>query len=475
MLLFSAVPFVIAAFYTLPVNDDFSNTLMWKNVTSGKEYWKIAFGQMSNIYMTWQGTYTGNLVLYSLGVFYHWGVSGIRIFAVINIVLFLGALFYLTYMIMTYVVKMKTWFSVGIVYGVLCICFFGARIHNEFFYFHTASCMYTIPLAFGALSVGMALKEIMGEKRSIGNKIGSVVFGILGCGGALQIPAAICFAYLLLLIWSFFHKKDRFKEVILMFIVVLAGALGNALAPGNFVRQASMTYTKGGGFHILQSVKYSLYMSIGELYYIITNTYFWLVFWIAFLCFYDKIPTYKINKFNGPIGVLLTMIIGSVITNFPMAIGRASTYMDNRGYSTLDLFLIIGLLFFLYALMNYLKSKLKIGFGEKEIFISIMCISIGFIGCQGDMDFFKTPSFLCVEELKEKKIQQSAAEWINVFEYLENSQEDEVVLPYPLYSQDIILTIDMEDWPEYWVNHDLAEYYQKTAIYYSDSAESLNE
>ena len=193
-----------------------------------------------------------------------------------------------------------------------------------------------------------------------------MVFGILGCGGTLQIPAAICFVYLLLLIWSFFYKRDRFKEMVLIFILILAGALGNALAPGNFVRQARMTYTKGGGFHIIQSIKYSFYMSIQEIYYIITNTYFLFVFWIAFLCFYHKIPTYKINMFNGPAGVLLTVIIGSVITNFPMAVGRASTYMDNRGYSTLDLFLIIGLLFFLYALVNYLKNKMKIDFEKKK-------------------------------------------------------------------------------------------------------------
>ena len=102
-------------------------------------------------------------------------------------------------------------------------------------------------------------------------------------------------------------------------------------------------------------------------------------------------------------------------------------------------------------------------------------MSIGFISCQGRMNFLETPSFLCIEELKEKKIQQSAREWINVFEYLENCQESEVVLPYPVYKQDIILNVEMEDWPEYWVNHDLAEYFQKTAIYYSDSAEPLNE
>ena len=167
MLLLSAVPFVIASFYTLPVNDDFSNSLMWKGVSSGKEYWEISFGQMSNIYMTWQGTYTGNLILYSVGAFYRWGVSGIRIFAVINIILFLGALFYLTYMVMAYVVKVKTWFYVGIVYGVLDICFFWTRIHSEFFYFHTASCMYTIPLAMGAVSIGMALKEIMGGEKEL--------------------------------------------------------------------------------------------------------------------------------------------------------------------------------------------------------------------------------------------------------------------------------------------------------------------
>lgn len=184
MLLFSAVPFVIAAFYTLPLNDDFSNSLMWKDIISQKEYWEIAFRQMNTTYMTWQGTYTGNLILYSLGCMYRWGVDGIRIFSVLDILLFLGAMFYLTYMVMKYIFKIKSWFTTGIVYGIFCFCFFGTRIHNEIFYFHTASCMYTVPLAFGAFSIGMALKEILGEK-SQGSMVGSVFFGVMACGGGV--------------------------------------------------------------------------------------------------------------------------------------------------------------------------------------------------------------------------------------------------------------------------------------------------
>lgn len=473
LLFLSAVPFLIAATYTLPVNDDISNALLWKDVVSTKGYWEVAFGQMKEIYMTWQGTYTGNLILYSLGVFYHWGVWGIRIFAVFNFLIFLGALFYLTYMVMTYVIGAKAWFQVGIVYGVLCVCFFGVRVHCEFFYFHTVACMYTIPISFGAISIGMALKEIMREKRSLRNKVFCIIFGILGCGGTLQIPAAICFVYLLLLIWSFFHRRERFKEALLIFLSVLAGALGNALAPGNFERQALMTLTKGGGFHVFQAVKYSVYMTMQEMYYIIKDTYFLFIFWIAFLCFYSKFLVYKVNKFNGPVGVLITVIVGSTITNFPMAIGRASTYMDNRGYSTLDLFLIIGLLFFLYASMNALKSKLQISFAKKDIFIFAMCLSVGFISYQEHMDLFSTPPFLCIEELKEGKIQQSAEEWLNVLEHLENSEESEIVLPYPQYNQSIIPIMTLEDWPEFWVNYDLAEYYQKDSIYYSENAEPI--
>lgn len=471
MLLFSAVPFVIAAFYTLPLNDDFSNSLMWKDIISQKEYWEIAFRQMNTTYMTWQGTYTGNLILYSLGCMYRWGVDGIRIFSVLDILLFLGAMFYLTYMVMKYIFKIKSWFTTGIVYGIFCFCFFGTRIHNEIFYFHTASCMYTVPLAFGAFSIGMALKEILGEK-SQGSMVGSVFFGVMACGGALQIPAAVCFIYLLIVIWSFLYRKERFKEALLMFGLVLAGALGNALAPGNFVR-ASLSYIEGERFQIFRAVKYSVYMTVQEIYFLIKDTYFLFIFWVVFLCFYNKILPYKCNAFNSSVSVLLMVVIGSVITNFPMALGRVSTYMDNRGHSVSDLFLIIGFLFFLHTLINDLKCRMKIILRRKEFLICIICLSASFISYQEHLDFFTTPPFLCIKELKEGKIQQSAEEWIKVLEYLENSEENEIMLPYPHYNQSIILTMSLEDWPEFWVNRDLAEYYQKDAIYYSDNAEPI--
>ena len=60
-----------------------------------------------------------------------------------------------------------------------------------------------------------------------------------------------------------------------------------------------------------------------------------------------------------------------------------------------------------------------------------------------------------------------------MFEYLEKSDEKEIALPYPTYNQNILLTMNLTDNPEDWVNRDLAEYYKKTAIFYSDTAEAL--
>lgn len=473
LLLFSATPFLVAAFYTLPGIDDFSNAIIFEELIAQKGYWGAVFQEANNIYFTWQGTYSGNLILYSLNVLYNWGIVGIRVFSVFNLLLFLGSLLLLIRMIMVYIVRVKTWFPVSVVYGVICFCFFGLRIHSDFFYFHTAACMYTIPISFGALSIGFAVKEIVGNKKSMLNKVCCIIFGLLGCGGSLQIPAAICFVYLLLLVWSFFYRKDFFKEALILFLVILAGALLNALAPGNFVRQERMVLMRGGGFHVFRSLKYAIYMTITEIYYLLKDTYFLFTFWISFLCFYNQIPKYKINPFNGPVGVLVTVIVGAVITNFPLAMGHGSTYMENRNYSTLDLFLVLGLFFFLYALVNYLNCKVKIEIGKKEILVFIMCISIGFISCQDRMEFFSTPSFLCLEQLEEKRIQQSAEEWVNVFEYLEKSDEKEIALPYPTYNQNILLTMNLTDNPEDWVNRDLAEYYKKTAIFYSDTAEAL--
>ena len=75
LLLFSATPFLVAAFYTLPGIDDFSNAIIFEELIAQKGYWGAVFQEANNIYFTWQGTYSGNLILYSLRtVFMHRGL-----------------------------------------------------------------------------------------------------------------------------------------------------------------------------------------------------------------------------------------------------------------------------------------------------------------------------------------------------------------------------------------------------------------
>lgn len=471
LLYVSVYPFVKAACYTLPNIDEFCNAINLQERIQNQGYLATIIGDIVNIYKTWQGTYTGTWIVSGMNVLYNWGYLGIRIFSVINIVFFVCSILFCFNKMSTYLWEMTSWFARWLLGTIFLIAFFGVRMHHEFFYFHTTSCMYTIPLSFALISIGLSFEIIRKDLMLKYKVILAIVFAVLGCGGSLQIPAFICFFYLCIVVYVYCYKKDKLKLALTLFVFSLGGALINTLAPGNFARQGQMTNGLDI-YSVILAIKNSLALVNYELKIILEDTYSFYILLVVFFIFYSKLPIIRKVTVN-PLVVLGLTVIGSAITNFPLTLAHGSTYMDNRNYSCLDFFILFGMFLFTLSCVNYLRDLKKIILEKKDYLIVYLGIVAIVLSYQGKYSFEEIPFYTCSLQLEREKIQLTAKEWINVFEFIENSQENVIELPYFNNYQDVLLTMKISEDKDNWVNKGLADYFDKEAIYISGEAESI--
>ncbi len=457
------------ASYAMPAADDFVISADIKeSILLGEGYFQSALKGMRKIYLTWQGTFVSNFLLYYIAPYVRMGAGGIRIFCMISILLFYVSLWSLIYCIMTNLLKSRQKTTIILVCALSTWLVSNARVMMENFFWYNGACVYTLPLIFALLGIRHLLRYAF-DKRTKYDIAGATFFGFLACGGVLQCSAIVCFVYLMICVWGLWNKYAGRKGLITAFAVALASALANCLAPGNFTRQGEIN---DSGLPVIEAFGWSLQNVLGETWRLLIETdmlYALLIMLLAgFLMRHQKEQSFKVGTRKialSGLGIILCMWVSC----YPVALGYASTLMEPRGYFIIDVFLIAGFMLVAFMAGGFIRQQSEKYIGKKKKMFGITIAFAAAVFCMLYMVLpvkeIKRPLFMCVEDEQFGYLVRFRDMWGEILDQIECSDDVNVtVQSKPIPSPQELKNPDLSSDPKYWINVGAARYFGKETV-----------
>ena len=316
------LPVLAGCLYTMPCADDFANALGWMNESGNRLLY--LFRNMARIYMGVQGTYFGNFLL-GIPVYYLFGMTGLRLWIVFMATLFFVSCFLLV-RAFTQLIDFRSEIRQMSVFLILTVGLFyllGTNLLGEVFFWFTGVQVYLVPLCMLLLSVTCYLRYKLTSRVKF-VVLGSVA-AFLAAGGALNIASLLCAVYLFGILYDFIILKKSDKSII-MALVALAGALLNALAPGNFVRHTAYDT----GLNLSGAFVKTVFRAGYAVFTDFRSGFLLAVVLITFLFGYKYLKN-STFQFRCPGLITLYALFAVFITDFPIVMGYASTRIGPRG------------------------------------------------------------------------------------------------------------------------------------------------
>lgn len=385
MLIFTVGSYLLAAKYIVPASDDFSYTDYI--IEFGGHTISGVSKLVKTYYQRWQGAFLGIGIKGVIDPMNRIGWENIGIILCLTIILFVITLFVI---ICSFTKKCCHDKSVLFLLAALWIAIvLNVRVMKELLLWFTGACDYTLAIITGLLG-GLCLlkynKEgITKEKKVVFLGI-SVLLVFLTGGGSLQIAGFFCWVYLLYLGWSIL-KKRNIKTAIIVFMSSFMGALVNVAAPGNYVRK-SVSYES---ISFVKAAYYAVVAVGNEIKRIFSSTYIplFLLLIIILLFIYGNAIE---EKLFHPMIVGIAVVGGWVISTFPVCYGYGDSSLAERGYETLDIFIVLGLMLFVNSFVGWAKGKEISLTRENIITIGIMVfIFSGYL--QGSLTVLKSRAY----------------------------------------------------------------------------------
>ncbi len=202
VILLLAVPLLLGAGYTYPATDDF----VFEN---GSMEWADMFGHIRghflaawNYYMTWEGRYISNLLIFTILPFTRLGLTGFHIIMVMISLFFVLSLYFMVNGIVNFSQpsidvdnrhrnqNKKLFIYVVLLFTALGIP--GTWIGREVFYWYTGAAGYIVGVCSLFLSIGCFFMANCREKAGKGYYICSTLFGFIASGTCPQVASFVC-------------------------------------------------------------------------------------------------------------------------------------------------------------------------------------------------------------------------------------------------------------------------------------------
>ena len=457
------------ASFVMPAADDFVISADIKeSILLGEGYFQSALKGMREIYLTWQGTFVSNFLLYYIAPYVRMGSGGIRVFCMVSIIFFYGSFWSLIHCIMKKLLGCRQNTAIILVCAMSTWLVSNARVMMENFFWYNGACVYTLPLIFALLGIRHMVRYSI-VKKSKGDIAGAIVFGFLACGGVLQCSAIVCFVYLLICAWGFWSKYAGRYGLAAAFFTAFVSALANCLAPGNFTRQGTINES---GLPVFKAFGWSLANVLEETWRLLTETdmlYALLIMLLAgFLVWHRSEQPFKIGirkiALSG-LGIILCMWVSC----YPVALGYASTLMEPRGYFIIDIFLIAGFMLAAFMTGGFIRQQSEKYIVNQKKRFGIMTVFAAVVLCMLyvviPVKEIKRPLFMCVEDDKFGYLVRFRDMWGDILDQIEHSDEMNVTVQSKLIpSPQELKNPDLSSDPEYWINVGAARYFGKETV-----------
>ncbi len=337
VILLLAVPLLLGAGYTYPAADDFffeNASTEWANMYGAVR------GRLSaawNYYMTWEGRYISNLLLFTILPFTRFGLNGFRITMVMHSLFFVVSLFFMVNGIINFSQpsedannrhskrNKKLYLYAVLLFAALGLP--GTCLGREIFYWYTATVGYLVGINSLFFSIGcFFLANCRGKNR--GYYICSVLFAFIAAGSSPQVASFVCSWHLIALLYVILSAECGRKQLhfwnICPFLVSFYGAVINAASPGS-LRRSRLTMEEGINYRVMDAVKDTFICQKDELGQILRDPIFIALVVTSFLiCICFEVRGDKKERPVAGIGVLFmacAVLVSQFLCIFPVVLG----------------------------------------------------------------------------------------------------------------------------------------------------------
>lgn len=452
-ILFCIGTYVCAGQYVQPSADDFGISFNTKqNLEEGVGYLASAIEYTIQTYQEWQGSYSAVFILYATAIMVRYGIDGLKIFSVIIILCFYTSIIYTTRTVIRHCTNKEIHYNTLIISAILVFTISNVQMPTEIFYWYNVICIYTIPLICCMLGSAFLIRYWDVQKNYY--LILSCLCGIVTGGGSLQCAAIICYIYMIIALYCLYQKKACKSKIVIAFFCAFFASVINVIAPGNYARYDTVD---GKSLHLLSAIKYAGTNAVKECGRIATTPYLILILFLGFIVGYHMKIYLKISIKD--IVIIGGICFGSlIISNFPVALGYSSDYMEARGYNVLGMLIVIGILIIMILLgvygatyeWKYMNSVAIVG----------MVLLVGLT-----LDRSSMPVAICAKNIQDGTLKKFDKMWDDVFAQIENSDEIDLVIKTKHFPNTMVLKDpDFSTDASYWVNKGVAQYYGKDTI-----------
>ncbi|SFC74100.1 DUF6056 family protein [Butyrivibrio sp. YAB3001] len=447
------VPYIMAAFYANLSADDWMN-IAKVNGENGNGVLDKTLLWVTDIYLNWQGTYSGSFFTGFGGMIYQYGggMRWIHIEYAFAIILFFITFFALILRLLRTILGPEYKKGIACISATLMM-FIILHDYNvsEVFFWHTGLCMYTLPICAGLMMFSLLLNE---RKNRTVTLICSLL-ALISVGGALNIAAAVCFGCLSYLVFVYV-KKENYIQSIIIFVFAVMGAMINVAAPGNYTRHSG----NGDGFNIVSSIQYAL-MGVCK-----RNIGFCIGYSMPFLflialLLYNFVLRAKLPTFN-PIIMGLVFIALEAIIDFPVYLGYSSDFFPVRCEFLSRIVSITLMLLWLIDFISWYGEKWgrTIDINRQFVVLTFVIILIActpFWHSEEAKSYFPVRIYLDLASGELRKYENANQ---MILEALTNAENEDVVIEVYEYSNvEYMEPLRLSDDPNYWVNRGMLSYF----------------
>jgi len=453
----------VSAGYTVLVGDDFTH-----GVRVGVfhvpffQYFAASLRYMKEIYLDWQGTYFAMFLQALLSPINNFGLPQLRAVMILNVLLFAAALFGVVWTAFDFILKEEKMPQLRLtVFSVLLFSILDAEIFTEIFFWYSGAVAYSIPFSFMLLAVMFFLlsnNNSYSKRKKLIFSICAGFFLFCASGGSLAVTGSGCYIVLLLAFGLYLTSHKISVRNIVVTVVGIIGALINVIAPGNFSRH---TLNSGGeGFMLLQSVKWAVKNVWAETERLTKETMFGVMLIAMFLVgIYLSARLQKILKEYGIISALA--LLAGYVTALPVAVGYAGSLFPNRCCFVLDVVLIVSFLNF--AVFAGCCLDRWAGLRRNRSACAVLFVVLFAVFLSSPEKISESSLITVAELMHDGTYRDYYEECVSVYDYLENCEEENVVLPMPGCIEHFECFYFDED-ETAWVNVGIAKYYGKESV-----------
>ncbi len=459
---FIILPFFIAIMYAMPSVDDYINAYDLAKYCNKNNISMLrgVFEYTYLIYISWQGAFVMNILLFLLLGITNVSIVCMRIVMTISLLAHYSALFLLS-KIICYKVKINKLYIKNLVFVAITLFIDNIVCVDETFYWVTGIFIYTLPMTLSILTIALFLSDLAPRRTLLAS-----ICGFVASQGVLIVAGFINISIFILLVFTYITTRKISKERIYIFIGTFLGAIINAIAPGNFKRQDLIKGETSLNLYKVMStnmkhIQYNWNLVLHNSFLIVSI----LILTFIILFVYKRNAT--VLGIN-PVYVWVAGFVVQFISIFPFSLGMQEYWIpDSRIKFIMAEIVAIGIIIpYLYTII-FLVNKVKILDGIKSKLIIFAILSILAMINRPILDL-NNPLVACFKELRNNDLLLYETSEKAILDKIRCSDEDIVIINDEIINVVTLKEFGLERDSQALGNSSLAHFYGKKKIILGD-------